>query len=332
MTTALRHRDRWQQELIDAVRDPAELLELLQLPEHLAAGALAAADDFRLVVPRGFVDLMERGKPDDPLLRQVLPLGEELVDVPGFVSDPLQEQPARQAPGLIRKYHGRVLLITAGQCAINCRYCFRREYPYEAEPGQIDDWQPALEKIRQDRSVNEVILSGGDPLLVSDRNLRLLLAAIADIPHVTLIRIHSRLPVVLPARVTEDLVATLTGTRLQPVLVVHSNHPRELGDACRTALSTLVRRGVVTLNQSVLLRGINDDADVLIDLSRQLTGLGVLPYYLHRLDHVRGTAHFDVPTDRGVELIDQMRRSLPGYAVPRFVVEEPGAEHKTVIA
>lgn len=332
MATSQTSRAQWQQELAAAVRAPAELLADLGLPESLVEGANAATADFRLMVTRSFVERMEPGNPHDPLLRQVLPVAEETVVREGFVADPLQEAAARQAPGLVQKYRGRVLLIAAGSCAINCRYCFRREYPYEAEPRRLEDWLPAISAIADDETIHEVILSGGDPLILSDTRIDALLSELEAIPHLTNVRIHSRLPIVLPSRVTDGLVRRLLDSRLQPVTVVHSNHPNEVVATCRDALAKLVRSGVPTLNQTVLLRSINDDPTVLIELSRRLTAIGVMPYYLHRLDRVTGTAHFEVAEERGYELVAEMRRHLPGYAVPRLVVEEPGEEHKTVLA
>ena len=298
----------------------------------LLGGANAASSAFRLMVTRSFVERMESGNSLDPLLRQVLPVAEETTEHAEFVADPLEEATSRRVPGMIQKYRGRVLLIAAGSCAINCRYCFRREYPYAIEPRQMKDWRPAIEAIAADDSIREVILSGGDPLILTDDRLDALLDELEPIPHLTTLRVHSRLPIVLPSRVTDRLIGRLIRSRLQPVMVVHSNHPNEVVGDCRAALARLVRSGVPTLNQTVLLRAINDDAQPLIELSRRLTAVGVIPYYLHRLDHVTGTAHFTVPQTAGCDLIAEMRRHLPGYAVPRFVVEEPGEEHKTVLA
>ena len=330
--TVVQHREPWQQELVEAIRDPATLLRELGLPLSLLSDAESAARSFQLMVTRSFLERMEPGNPGDPLLMQVLPVADELNSPAGFVADPLEEAASRKAPGLIQKYGSRALLVAAGSCAINCRYCFRREYPYETEPRQMDDWEPAMAAIAADPSVNEVILSSGDPLVLNDDRVDALLTRLEAIPHLRMLRIHSRLPIVLPARITTRLVERLLGSRLQPVLVVHSNHANEIVGECSEVLRKLVRAGIPTLNQTVLLRGINDNAETLIALSRELTAVGVMPYYLHKLDHVSGTAHFEVAESRGRELVSEMRRHLPGYAVPRFVVEEPGEEHKTVIA
>ena len=224
------------------------------------------------------------------------------------------------------------LAITTGACAIHCRYCFRRHYPYSESPKSPDDWQPAIDRIAADRSIDEVILSGGDPLTLVDGHLAELAARIARVGHVHRLRIHTRLPIVIPQRVTDELLDWLRGTRLTPIVVVHANHPQEIDDATAAALSRLVDAGIVVLNQSVLLHGVNDNAEALIGLSRRLVDLRVMPYYLHQLDRVRGAAHFEVPISRGVELIELLRRALPGYAVPRYVQELAGEPHKRVLA
>jgi EF-P beta-lysylation protein EpmB len=274
---------------------------------------------------------MQAGNVADPLLRQVLPIADENQDAPGFVSDPVGDESARVAPGLLHKYQGRALLVATGSCAVHCRYCFRREYPYQQEPRRLDDWSPALEAIAADTSLHEIILSGGDPLMLTDARLSDMIEQLARIPHLRRLRIHSRLPIVLPDRVTSGLIELLRGTRLTPIMVVHANHPAEIVNDCRDALALLVQSGITTLNQAVLLRGINDDADTLADLCERLINIGVLPYYLHQLDRVRGAAHFEVAESRGLELIDELRRRLPGYAVPRYVLEVAGAESKTVV-
>jgi EF-P beta-lysylation protein EpmB len=318
----------WRRELAAAVRDPDELLELLELPASLREGARRAARLFSLVVPRGFVRRMRRGDPDDPLLRQVLPLDLEEVETPGYGDDPLAEARAAAAPGLLRKYRGRALLIAVGACAVHCRYCFRRHYPYGELPRGPEAWAPALGALRAEPSVSEVILSGGDPLVLGDGALEELVAELAAVPHLRRLRVHSRLPIVLPERVTAGLVAVLRASRLAPVVVVHANHPAEIDAACAAALERLVDAGIPALNQAVLLRGVNDDEDALAELCERLADLRVQPYYLHQLDPVRGAAHFHVSEERGRELLAALRRRLPGYAVPRYVREEPGAESK----
>lgn len=319
----------WQQSLAAAIRDPAELLRAL----GLAPGALAVASDnpFPLLVPRSYVARMRPGDAADPLLRQVLPLAAEDASVAGFGIDAVEDRRFRRAPGLLQKYQGRALLMLAGTCAINCRYCFRRHYPYAEEPKRGVQWQPALDALRGDASISEVILSGGDPLLLSDRRLAALLRELDAIPHLQRLRIHTRLPVVLPDRVTPALVALLGRGRLAPVVVVHANHAAELEADCAAALARLAATRVRVLNQAVLLRGVNDSVAALAALSERLLTLGALPYYLHQLDRVHGAAHFEVPVDTGLALVRALRARLPGYLVPRYVREIPGEDGKTLL-
>lgn len=321
----------WQRELARAITDPAELLRELELDPALLPAARAAAARFPLRVPRGFVARMIRGDPNDPLLRQVLPLGAELEATPGFVADPVGDRAAQAAPGVLHKYHGRALLIVTGACAVHCRYCFRREYPYAEAHASVDEWRPALAYLAGDSSIREVILSGGDPLSLSDRRLGTLLAALDRIPHLERLRIHSRQPIVLPERVDDGLLDLLTRTRLHPVLVVHANHPHEIDAAVRAALVRLAAAGMTLLNQSVLLRGVNDSATILVELSETLFAARVLPYYLHRLDPVRGAAHFDVNEIEASAIMKTLRQRLPGYLVPRLVREQPGQPAKTPV-
>ncbi len=319
----------WQQELAQAVRDPADLIKRLQLPPELLEPAQRAAKLFPLRVPESFLRRMSLGNPTDPLLRQVLPLDLEFVATDGYVQDPLEEAGSHIADGLLQKYAGRALMIVTGHCAVHCRYCFRRHYPYNEEPQGLTAWNPAIAAIEADTSLREILLSGGDPLMLSDRKLMELGDRLNMISHLQRLRIHTRLPIVLPSRVTNNLVAWLKNLRLTPILVVHANHPQEIQGDCAETLRRLVRSGITVLNQSVLLRGVNDDADSLTELSERLTNLGVIPYYLHQTDHVTGTAHFAVPDAVGFELIAELRRRLPGYAVPAFVQEIPGQLHKT---
>jgi EF-P beta-lysylation protein EpmB len=318
----------WHDSLATAIRDPATLVQRLGLPDSLLEPARAAAAQFSVMVPESYLARMRPGDASDPLLRQVLPSGDELLDVPGFVNDAVDDNSARLAPGLLQKYQGRALMIVTGACAIHCRYCFRRHYPYDDEPRRLRDWQPALDAIATDASIHEVLLSGGDPLMVTDSRLSELVHRLEEIPHLRRFRIHSRLPIVLPNRVSEAFVEMLTTSRLTPIMVVHANHPQEISGDCSVALRTLVRSGITTLNQSVLMRGINDSVEVLQELSERLIDLGVLPYYLHQLDRVRGAAHFEVDEQVGKALISALRSLLPGYGVPRYVREEAGWPHK----
>jgi EF-P beta-lysylation protein EpmB len=318
----------WRQELADAVCDPAELLALLGLDQSNLPAARAAAQRFPLRVPRGFVARMRRGDPADPLLRQVLPLGAELDEVAGFGTDPVGDLASRRAPGLLAKYQGRALLVATGACGVHCRYCFRRGFPYADENPRADDWRAALAAIAADPTLSEVILSGGDPLSLSDRRLAELVARLDAIPHLTRLRIHTRQPVVLPSRVDDALLAWLGATRLRTVVVLHANHARELDREVRAACARLAATGATLLNQSVLLRGVNDSAGALADLSEALFAAGVLPYYLHQLDRVAGAAHFAVPDAEARALLDAAAERLPGYLVPRLVREVAGAPRK----
>jgi len=319
---------RWQQLWREAVTDPHELLRLLDLSAH-AATLLAHADTgFPLRVPRGFVARMRPGDPDDPLLRQVLPLASELDGVPGYSSDAVGDIAARAANGVLHKYEGRALLIATGSCAVNCRYCFRRHFPYAGDTAAADRWSEAIAHLRSDEAIREVILSGGDPLSLSTPKLAELTRALATIPHVRRIRIHTRLPVVLPERVDHELLDWLGALPFQRVVVLHANHPNEIDSSVAAASRALRDAGATVLNQAVLLRGVNDDAQTLANLSEALFEAGVLPYYLHQLDRVAGAAHFAVDDSVALAVVDDLRVRLPGYLVPRLVREVAGAPYK----
>jgi len=325
-------RGDWHRSLAAAVRDPDELLELLRLPDEYREPARRAAKQFPLLVPRSYLSRIEPGNPRDPLLLQILPLGAEQVSVAGFEHDPVGDASARRAPGLLCKYTGRALMIATSACAVHCRYCFRRHYPYGEEPRRIEDWEPALAALSADTTLLEVILSGGDPLMLTDDRLSALIDRLEDVSHLRRLRIHTRLPIVLPNRVTASLTERLACSRLTSIVVVHANHPREIAGDCTAALRSLVQSGTAVFNQSVLLRGINDTVDVLEELSERLIALGVMPYYLHQLDRVSGAAHFEVPETKGRQLVEELRKRLPGYAVPRYVREFSGQEHKIPLA
>jgi L-lysine 2,3-aminomutase len=321
----------WQRELADAVRDPGELCRLLAIDLPLADEARRSAAGFPLLVPRAFVARMRKGDRHDPLLLQVLPVAAERQVAAGFSADPLAEAAALAAPGLVQKYAGRALVLATGACAINCRYCFRREFPYAESGATRAGVEAAVDAVAADPTIHEVILSGGDPLLLDDERLGRLVERIEAIPHVRRLRIHSRLPIVLPTRVTESLTAILAATRLATVVVVHANHPAELDAAVAAALARLAAARVILLNQAVLLAGVNDSVAVLATLSERLVEIGVLPYYLHLLDRVQGTAHFEVSEDAAKCLHEALRARLPGYAVPRLAREVPGEPAKVWI-
>lgn len=319
----------WQRQLSAAIRDPFELCRRLGLGESWLAGAMAGHALFQVCVPEAFLARIEAGNPDDPLLRQVLPLSQETHSVTGFVDDPLQEVSTQTTRGLIHKYPGRVLLIASPTCAINCRYCFRRHFPYADNAPSRRQWEGVLDHIAQDPSISEVILSGGDPLASSDQRLGWLVDRLDQIPHLKRLRVHTRLPVVIPDRVDDALLDWFGNTRLQRVCVLHVNHAQEVDAEVEAACQRLSRQGIQLLNQSVLLGGVNDSVDALEALSERLFEAGVLPYYLHVLDPVAGAAHFDLDDDRARALVAGLRARAPGYLVPRLVREVPGESSKT---
>lgn len=321
---------RWQSAMRDAISNPHELLREL----GLSAEALGVTLDpeFALRVPRGYVARMRKGDPADPLLRQVLPLDAEYLRSPDFADDAVGDLGALRNGGVLHKYQGRALLIATGACAIHCRYCFRRHFPYEDVNAARHAWRDALQLLAADTSIEEVILSGGDPLSLSDRRLSELAQALDAIPHLKRLRIHTRQPVVLPERVDAALLAWLGHGRLRRIMVIHANHAQEIDASVRYALRRLADSGVTLLNQSVLLRGINDDARILAELSERLFDCGVMPYYLHALDRVRGTAHFEVRDTDAKRIMRDLAARLPGYLVPRLVREEPGQPNKLPVA
>lgn len=321
----------WQQALRESVTDPRELLVMLGLDPSLLPGARRGDQLFRLRVPRGFVARMRPGDPDDPLLRQVLPLDAESREPPGFLDDPVGDTDSRGATGVLHKYHGRVLLVGTGTCAVNCRYCFRRHFPYARESAARGRWREAVDYVAADSSIREVILSGGDPLMLGTSKLQDLTRQLEAIPHVRRLRIHSRVPVVLPERVDGEFLQWLSSIRLQRVLVIHANHAAELDPAVDRALGGISATGTWLLNQAVLLRGVNDSAATLDALGERLFRAGVLPYYLHLLDRVRGAAHFEVPEARASRIFRDLRARAPGFLVPRLVREIAGTPCKTPI-
>lgn len=319
----------WQQQLAEAFTHIGDLCQYLNLEMSDLPVSVDAAAQFALRVPRSFADCMEKGNPHDPLLRQVLPISDEFQTFPNYSDDPVGDLAAATQTGLLHKYHGRVLLINTGSCAINCRYCFRRNFPYnDLQLGKQAE-QAAIDTIRQDSSISEVILSGGDPLLLSDARLAQLFSQLATISHVKRIRIHSRLPIVLPARITPEFIDTLLQSGKQLVLVMHCNHANELNHRVAAACALLRQQPITLLNQSVLLKGVNDHAETLSELSERLFALGILPYYLHLLDKAKGTAHFDLEQSHAINLHQQLQASLPGYLVPKLVREIAGENAKS---
>ena len=321
----------WKKELKRALSDAHQLLQYVGVDAGAFEQGFGGQKQFPLRVPRPFADRMKYGDPRDPLLRQVLSLDQEMLRVKGYNRDPLQEQ-ANRHPGLLHKYHGRVLLILAAACAVNCRYCFRRHFPYQEQASLGSTLAVNLQAIASDPSISEVILSGGDPLMQDDPQLTKLLASLERIPHIKRLRVHTRLPVVIPARVTDELCQLLEHCRFAVTLVLHINHAQEIDAALNASLNKLRKANVHLLNQAVLLRGVNDDATLLCQLSERAFEVGILPYYLHLLDPIAGAAHFDVGEDRAKSLVQTMRRLLPGYLVPRLAREWPDRPSKTIIS
>ncbi|WP_039055655.1 EF-P beta-lysylation protein EpmB [Enterobacter sp. Bisph1] len=322
-------REDWLIQLADVITDPDELLRLLKIDtdENLIAGG-AAKRLFPLRVPRAFAARMRAGDPHDPLLRQVLTAQDEFISAPGFSPDPLDEQHS-VVPGLLHKYRNRALLLVKGGCAVNCRYCFRRHFPYADNQGNKRNWQVALDYIAAHSELDEIIFSGGDPLMAKDHELDWLLTQLESIAHIKRLRIHSRLPIVIPARVTETLSARFARSSLQILLVNHINHAQEIGEDFRHAMAQLRRAGVTLLNQSVLLRGVNDNAQTLAELSNALFDAGVMPYYLHVLDKVQGAAHFMVTDDEARKIMRELLTLVSGYMVPKLAREIGGEPSKT---
>ena len=321
---------RWQQALAEAITDPVELLKALDLDPTLAASMFPANQQFKLKVTRSYLSRINKADPYDPLLLQILPLQAETLPQPAdYSSDPVGDTLASPVPGLIHKYHGRVLLIATGACAIHCRFCFRRHFPYTAA---TPPHNAALDYISSDTSIDEVILSGGDPLMLSDQKLAEVSEKLAAIPHVKRLRIHTRLPVVLPDRITDTTVEWMSQTRLQTLLVIHCNHAQELDEHVAKRLVRMANTGVKLFNQSVLLKGINDQASVLETLCKTLFSMGAQPYYLHLLDKVSGAAHFEVTPSLASKIHAELSSRLPGYMLPRLVCEETGQSAKTIIS
>ncbi len=321
----------WQQELQQLFTHPQTLLAEVGLDDSWLPMAQKAAALFPLRATRPFVSRIEKGNPHDPLLRQILPLGDELDSPPHFQTDPLQEAHFNPVPGIIHKYKHRVLLLASSQCAIHCRYCFRRSFPYENNRLTQKHWQAALDYIAKTPALNEVILSGGDPLSLGDSQLNTLVKALAEIPHLKRVRIHTRLPIMVPSRITQACIESFAQTRLKPIMVIHCNHANELDSNVKQALRVMHSTGVTLLNQTVLLRGVNDTVEQLITLSESLFESSVLPYYLHLLDPVSGAAHFDVSEEEAQCLMRTIMAKLPGFLVPKLVREIPDRPSKTPI-
>lgn len=318
----------WLEQLANGISDPEVLLKQLDIDPTPWREGFQARQLFSQRVPQNFVDRMEKGNPFDPLLRQVLPLSEEFDVHPGYSNDPLEEQ-NNSIPGLLHKYHNRALMIVKGGCAINCRYCFRRHFPYQDNKGSKAVWQQGLDYIRQHHEIDEVILSGGDPLMAKDNELTWLIDQIGAIDHVKRLRIHSRLPVVIPARITPALCEMLVNTHLQVILVTHINHANEINQELRDGLHKLKHLGVTLLNQGVMLKKVNDSVNAQLALSLALFEAGIMPYYMHVLDKVQGAAHFFVSDQRAKAIMTGVLEQTSGYLVPKLSREIGGRASKT---
>lgn len=330
MINYLYQEQNWQSQLSDLITDPSELLSLLELSsEQLLSGAILASEKFKLRVPRAFVGKMNAKNPLDPLLLQVLPHHLELEEHPEFVTDPLGEEAANQLPGVLHKYKSRFLLTLTGACAVHCRYCFRRHFPYQENSPKNEDWLNIKNYIEANPNISEIILSGGDPLTLSNRKLALWLERLSSLKQIQILRIHSRVPIVIPNRIDEQLISLLKNSRLRIVLVVHSNHASELDDFTCSKLLQLSDHHITVLNQAVLLKGVNDSAQTLIDLSYRLFEARVMPYYLHVLDKVKGAQHFDLESSEIDDIYRDVLANLPGYLVPKLVREIAGEKNKT---
>ncbi|ACV27412.1 EF-P beta-lysylation protein EpmB [Kangiella koreensis] len=320
----------WKKLLSQAISSPFELLSRLNLTTDDLPYTVLAEHQFMQKVPAPFVECMEKGNPNDPLLRQVLAVSDENQEVAGFVPDPLQEQNS-EVPGLLHKYRSRVLVMLSTACAINCRYCFRREFPYQEHQAGRNGWQPIFDYLTAHPEINEVILSGGDPLAVNDSYLKDFIQQLERIPSIIRLRIHTRLPLVIPQRVTQGLIDALLQTRLQTVVVLHINHPNEMGELFAQAVRRLHQNGIHLLNQSVLLDGVNNNSSTLAELSEKLFAHHILPYYLHQLDKVRGAHHFAVEEAQAIKIMQELNTRLAGFLVPKLVREEAGKTSKTPI-
>lgn len=321
---------QWQTALASAIREPSELLHYLNLPQSLLNGAIAASQSFALRAPLGYCQRIEKGNPNDPLLRQILPLDAELISDQHFKLDPVGDLAAMEVPGLLHKYHGRVLIITTAACAVHCRYCFRRHFPYQENRAE-QNWQEAIDYIQSHSDIHEVILSGGDPLSLTESRLKSLTDKLLNIPHIKTLRLHTRQPIVLPERVNSELLSWLDSLPWKIVIVLHCNHANEIDSSVAFALKKLQQHQVTLLNQSVLLAGVNDNTETLINLSQKLFSHHVLPYYLHMLDKVQGAKHFYVKNEKAHQILNEVRQLLPGYLVPKLVKEQAGEKSKTTL-
>ncbi len=328
---SLSQQNNWQHLLAQAIRDPETLINYLELPKKKLSSTYQAHEKHKLLVPLSYAEKIKKGCWDDPLLKQILPVKEETFEVKGYSADPVGDLDASLSAGILQKYHGRALIITTGVCAVHCRYCFRQQYPYADSNPAKNNWQETIDLIAKDNSIHEVILSGGDPLILSDKRLSSLCQQLTALPHIHTLRFHTRIPIVLPQRIDKAFLEWFSVLAIKKVVVIHANHPNEIDTLVGGKLRILANAGATVLNQSVLLKGVNDNADTLEALSHTLFTYQTLPYYLHLLDKVTGTAHFDLQQQQAVYIMKQLRSKLPGYLVPKLVREISGKRSKTPI-
>lgn len=322
----------WQLELKNSITNYLDLFKLLNLnPKHPKLIDTIQYSQFPLLVTNSFINRIQKMDINDPLLRQILPTTQELQNNNSFCADPLQEANFNKIPGLLHKYSSRVLIIVTKACAINCRYCFRKEFQYSANIASGKNLENIINYIAKDSSIIEVILSGGDPLIAPNNYLQHLISKLESIKHIETVRIHSRVPIILPCRLEPEFINILLKSRLNIVLVTHTNHPQEINQEVAEYFKLLQNTKITLLNQTVLLKNINDNAGVLAELSRKLFSIKILPYYLHILDKVNGTKHFAVKLSTAKKIYGELQSKLPGYLVPKLVTEKPGAKHKIMV-
>ena len=329
MKNDLRHAESWERELAKSYRSARDLAEAGLITEAEIPRYEPVLARYKFLLPRYYAGLVDAKDPRCPIRLQAIPHPDELASVPGYVADPLRDLAHRPAPRITHRFHGRALLHLTSACSMYCRFCFRKTLLNGLAPDLFSGaLEEALAYLRAHEEIEEVILSGGDPLMLSDAALARAVESLAEVPNLARLRLHTRVPVTFPARVTDSVARTLAGSRLTPVLVAHFNHPRELTPTASEALARLRESGVILLNQSVLLRGVNDDARTLAELGRALARAGVLPYYLHHPDPAEGTSGFDVSTAEGLRIHEALRRMLSGYLVPRYVIDTVGEPYK----
>lgn len=330
-TATLLHKNDWKSALRNTINTPQQLAQAISLSQEAYKGLMHATELFPLKIPISVLSRIQENHLDDPVLRQYLPTEKEMQEHPDYQIDPVGDLNASPLPGIIHKYQSRALIITSQVCAVHCRYCFRRHFPYQDMQLTSKHQEKIIAYLRENPALNEIILSGGDPLSLDDEKLYELIQALESVSHIKTLRIHSRLPIVIPSRVTDRLLDILKNSRFKTVMVLHCNHANEIDEDVESACLKLKQHTDALLNQSVLLRSINDSADVLAELSYRLFDCGVIPYYLHLFDKVQNAAHFDISAKQATIIVDNLRKKLPGYLVPKLVTEIAGEPCKTPV-